>query len=179
MLQNLDFAVLYWIQENLRCPLLDWFMPKITLLGEFGAVWILLALGMILLQRHRRGGLTLAAGLICSLIIGNLILKPLAARPRPCWIDTAVELLVAVPRDYSFPSGHSLSAFIAATILLRYDRRFGVPALILAAVISFSRLYLFVHFPTDVLAGILLGVAVGLGVSLFLERHFRRREDWV
>ena len=89
-----------------------------------------------------------------------------------------IELLLAEPLDYSFPSGHSLSSFIAAVITLRYSRRAGVPALILAAVIAFSRLYLYVHFPTDVLAGILLGTAIGLGVWYFCERVlFRRRQQ--
>ena len=177
-LQALDFSILYWIQAHLRCPLLDRIMPMLTMLGEYGAVWILLALFLVLRQRHRRGGLTLAAGLICSLVVGNLVLKPLAARPRPCWIDPSVLLLIPVPTDFSFPSGHTLSSFIAAAILLRYDRRFGIPALILALFIAFSRLYLFVHFPSDVGAAILLGVLIGMGVSLLMER-FHRKGDWV
>ncbi len=179
MLQELDFSILYWIRDHLRCPALDWIMPKLTLLGELGAVWIILALMMVITGRFRRGGLTLAAGLLCSLLVGNLLLKPLVARPRPCWIDTAVALLVAVPGDYSFPSGHSLSGFIAAVILLRYDRRFGIPALVLAVLIAFSRLYLFVHFPSDVAAGLILGVGIGLAVSLLMEKLLRRREEWV
>ena len=88
-------------------------------------------------------------------------------------------LLVSMPRDFSFPSGHSLSGFIAAVILLRYDRRFGIPALILAILLAFSRLYLFLHFPSDVLAGILLGIGVGLAVSLLGDRFIRKKEDWV
>ena len=179
MLQELDFSILYWIQANLRCGFLDWLMPKLTLLGEGGAIWIAAALVLLALRRHRRAGLILAAGLICSLLLGNLLLKPLVARPRPCWLDPAVELLIRIPGDYSFPSGHSLSAFIAATVLLRQDKRMGIPALVLAALLAFSRLYLFVHFPSDVLAGVLLGIAVGLGVSCLGERFFRRKEDWV
>ena len=175
-MQDLDFSILYWIQAHLRCGLLDWLMPKLSLLGNMGAIWILLALVMVMRKSTRQGGLTLAAGLFCSLLIGNLLVKPLAARPRPCWIDTTVEMLVAVPGDFSFPSGHSLSAFIAAAILLRYDKRFGIPALVLASLIAFSRLYVFVHFPSDVAAGIVLGICIGLGVSLLMERLFSRRE---
>ncbi|MBR3059620.1 MAG: phosphatase PAP2 family protein [Oscillospiraceae bacterium] len=179
MLLELDFSILYWIQAHLRCPFLDRTMPALSRLGDYGFIWILAALVLLLLKRHRRCGITLAAGLICSLLIGNLLLKPLAARPRPCWLDETVVLLTALPRDYSFPSGHSLSGFIAAAILLRYDRRMGVPALILASLIAFSRLYLFLHFPTDVLAGVLLGLGVGLGLSLLAERHLHRKEEWV
>lgn len=179
MLQELDFSLLYWIQDHLRCPFLDSLMPKISQIGEYGAVWILAAILMILLKQHRRGGITLGAGLLSSLLIGNLLLKPLAARPRPCWLDGTVALLVPSPSDYSFPSGHSLCSFIAAVILLRYDRRFGIPALILAILIAFSRLYLFVHFPSDVLAGILLGIGIGLGISLLGERYLHKKADWV
>ena len=179
MLQKLDFSILYWIQDHLRCGLLDFLMPKLTLLGEAGAIWIALALVLLAIKRHRRTGLILAAGLICSLLLGNLLLKPLVARPRPCWLDTTVPLLISLPRDSSFPSGHSLSGFIAATVLLRQDRRLGVPSLILAVLLAFSRLYLFVHFPSDVLAGILLGVAVGLGLCYLADRLLRSRADWV
>lgn len=179
MLPGTDFSILYWIQAHLRCPALDWLMPKVSLLGDKGMIWILLALVMILWGKHRRGGYILAGGLACSLVLGNLLLKPLIARPRPCWLDESVPLLVAVPRDYSFPSGHTLSCFIAAVILLRYDRRFGIPALVLAVLIAFSRLYLFVHFPSDVAAGAVLGVLVGLGVSLLADRLPGGKERWV
>ncbi len=179
MLQELDFSILYWIQANLRCPFLDKLMPWLSSLGDYGMIWIVAALALIAAKQHRRCGITLAIGLICSLLIGNLLLKPLVARPRPCWLDETVILLTAMPRDHSFPSGHSLSGFIAAAVLLRYDRRFGVPALALAVLLAFSRLYLFVHFPSDVLAGILLGIGIGLGVSYLGDRCIRRREDWV
>ena len=179
MLQELDFSILYWMQAHLRCGFLDRIMPAISSLGNYGFIWIMIALAFLLLKQHRRCGITLAAGLICSPLIGNLLLKPLIARPRPCWLDETVVLLTALPRDYSFPSGHSLCACIAAVILMRYDRRFGIPALIMAVLIAFSRLYLFLHFPSDVLAGILLGVGVGLAVSLLGDRYIRRKEDWV
>ena len=177
-LQALDFSILYWIQDHLRCPLLDAVMPRLTLLGEMGMIWILLALVMIFWKRHRRGGIALAVGLLCSLLVGNLLLKPLAARPRPCWLDPSIQLLVELPRDFSFPSGHTLSGIIAATVLLRYDKRFGIPALILALLIAFSRLYLFLHFPSDVAAAILLGIPIGLAAGLLTERYCRRG-DWV
>ena len=111
-LQALDFSILYGIQDHLRCLFLDLLMPRITMLGEYGAVWILAALVLLGMKRHRRGGLTLAAALIAGLILCNLLLKPLAARPRPCWLDTGIPLLVPMPLDYSFPSGHSVSSFI-------------------------------------------------------------------
>ena len=93
-----------------------------------------------------------------SLLIGNLLLKPLVARPRPCWIESNFPLLVSNPTDYSFPSGHTLASTISAVIITYADKKFGIIAIILATLITFSRLYLFVHFPSDVFAAIILGV---------------------
>ena len=95
------------------------------------------------------------------MLVGNVCLKNLIARPRPCWLDSSVRLLIANPTDYSFPSGHTLSSTIAATILTKTDRRFGYVAIPLAVLIALSRLYLYVHFPSDVLAAAVLGVLIG------------------
>ena len=107
-----------------------------------------------------------------AFIIANLILKNLVARDRPCWIDKSVSLLIPDPKDFSFPSGHSVNGFAASVALLLNDKRFGIPAVILAAVIAFSRMYLFVHFPTDVFTGIVIGTAC----AILVRRGFRRRE---
>ena len=88
----------------------------------------------------------------------------LIARPRPCWLDDSVKLLIPIPTDYSSPSGHTLSSVIGATVLTKTNRRFGWAAIPLAAIIAFSRLYLFVHYPSDILAGAVLGAAIGLVV---------------
>lgn len=159
---QLDFSVLYRIQDIFRCPALDFLMPKITFLGNAGLIWLLTAGVLILIPKYRRTGLLLLAGLAAGVLVGNVAMKNLFARPRPCWVDTAVQLLVSVPADYSFPSGHTLSSVIAATVLTAADSRFALFAVPLASLIAFSRLYLFVHFPTDVLASVILGVAIGL-----------------
>ena len=96
-----------------------------------------------------------------SLITGNMILKPLVARLRPFTVNTAVELLIPPPADFSFPSGHTYASFASSTAILRNNRRIGSCALVLAILIAFSRLYLYVHYPTDVLFGILLGILAG------------------
>lgn len=100
-------------------------------------------------------------GLLAGLLVGNVALKHLVARSRPCWLDPSVQLLIATPTDYSFPSGHTLSSTIAATILAKTDRRFGYAAISLAVLIALSRLYLYVHFPSDVFAAALLGLLIG------------------
>ena len=158
---SLDWGILQWIQGALTCPVLDFLMPKITALGNAGAIWLLAAIILVITKKYRKQGILILAGLAASVLIGNVLLKPLIARPRPCWIDTGVQLLVANPTDYSFPSGHTLSSVISAVILAKTDRRFGYAAIPLAVLIAFSRLYLFVHFPSDVLAAAVMGVIIG------------------
>lgn len=159
---NFDWTILHWIQNTLVCPAMDFLMPKITLLGNGGAVWILAAVGLLATKKYRKYGAFLLAGLAIGVLIGNLTLKPLVARPRPCWLDESVQLLIANLTDYSFPSGHTLSSVIGATVLTKANRKFGLAAMPLAALIAFSRLYLYVHFPTDILAAAVLGVGIGL-----------------
>ena len=158
---SLDWSILHWIQNTLTCPALDFLMPKITLLGNGGMVWLLASGVLICTKKYRRQGVILLGGLAIGVLAGNVMLKNLIARPRPCWLDNSVRLLIANPTDYSFPSGHTLSSVIAATILTKADRRFGYAAIPLAALIAFSRLYLYVHFPSDVLAAVVLGIVIG------------------
>ena len=113
-------------------------------------------------KKYRKHGAFLLAGLAVGVLAGNLTLKPLIARPRPCWLDESVQLLIANPTDYSFPSGHTLSSVIGATVLTKANRKFGFAAIPLAALIAFSRLYLYVPFPTDILGAAVLGMAIGL-----------------
>ncbi len=174
MIQQLDFAILDWIQAHLRCALLDALMPKVTLLAEYGIALILLGLVLLCVKRYRICGAAVLGGLAGGLLIGNGLLKNLVARPRPCWINPDVSLLVAMPKDHSFPSGHTLHCFIAATVLMCYDRRLGIPALGMALLVSFSRLYLYVHFPSDNLAGALLGTGIGL-LAVFAAEKIRKR----
>ena len=118
----------------------------------------------------------LLAGLVVAMLAGNLAMKNLFARPRPCWLDESVPLLIARPSDYSFPSGHTMAAAIGATILTAADRRFGWAAIPLAVLIAFSRMYLYVHFPSDILGGAVLGVGIGL-LMLYAGRRFARRKE--
>lgn len=158
---SLDWGILQWIQSTLVCPALDILMPNITALGNAGAIWLLAAVVLIITKKYRRQGLFLLLGLAASVLVGNVLLKNLVARPRPCLIDTSVPLLIANPTDYSFPSGHTLLSAISATIMAKTDRRLGYAAIPPAVLIAFSRLYLFVHFPSDVLAAAVLGLVIG------------------
>ena len=158
---QLDFAVLHWMRDTLSCGFLDFLMPKISFLGNAGWIWLLAGVILLLIPKYRRHGCFLLVGLAIGALLGNVVMKPLFARPRPCHTESFVPLLIPVPEDYSFPSGHTLSSVLSAVILTNADRRFGVLSSVLAALIAFSRLYLFVHFPSDVLASVLLGIIIG------------------
>lgn len=172
---SLDGTLLYWVYDNLSCGLLDALMPKLTLLGSGGAIWILAACGLLCTKKYRRQGGLLLAALAAGVLVGNVCLKNLIARPRPCWLDDSVQLLIASPTDYSFPSGHTLSSVIGTTVLTKTNHKFGWTAIPTAAIIAFSRLYLFVHYPSDILAGAILGVAIGEAVYYFGMRWGNHR----
>ena len=156
-----EFDWLYALQD-IHNPVLDKVMVFVSALGNAGIFWIAVGLLLLITKRYRRGGAQMLVAMAVTFIIGNLILKNLVARERPCWIDREVQLLMASPSDYSFPSGHSMNGFAGSVSLLCIDRRIGIPAVILAAIIAFSRLYLFMHFPTDVFAGIVIGLVIAL-----------------
>lgn len=176
-MQNLEFAVLDWIQAHLRCAALDAVLPLASGLCSHGEVWILLALILLLIRRTRLQGAAVACGLVLDLIACNLLLKPLLGRIRPFAANPAVTLLVKAPLDASFPSGHTAASFAAVFALRTSGSPLWKPALALALVIAFSRLYLYVHWPSDVLGGALLGAAVGWmgarAVEIFEERRAR------
>ena len=159
-MMKLDFLILDFISENIKNPFLDFLMPKISALGNGGLIWIAVTIILLAIPKYRKGGVALAVGLIASLLIGNLTLKPLIARTRPFDLVEGIELLISAPTDYSFPSGHTLSSVIAAAILTMTDKRFGYAAIPLAVLISFSRLYLYVHFPSDILGGVIIGLLI-------------------
>ena len=157
-----EFTILNTIQE-LRTPALDQFVLFITSLANY--VWYVLILGLLLHKPTRKLGIVLAIAMTLQYLINGGILKHLFARVRPCNVDTTVELLVKRPKGFSFPSGHSAAAFCAVGVLYGAKiKRLLWPAFILACLIAFSRLYLYVHFPTDVLAGALCGFFIGYGV---------------
>ena len=146
----------------MRCGFLDTVMPFISNLGNSGFIWILTAVVLLITKKYRLTGLAMLIAMLMGLLIGNLTLKLLIARIRPCDVNTAVELLIPRPKDYFFPSGHTLSSFAAAAAIFCGNKRIGIFALIFAAIMAFSRLYLYVHYPSDILAGIIIGVALGI-----------------
>lgn len=158
-LTELELSFLYALQ-SFHTPWLDELMKFITSLGDGGWFWIALGLVLACVKRTRVMGFSILISLLAGFLIGNLGLKLLIGRQRPCWIDPSVSLLIQSPPDFSFPSGHSLVSFEGAVSIYLHNKRWGVAAIGLAVLIAFSRLYLFVHFPTDVIAGSLLGILI-------------------
>ena len=150
---------------------MDRIMLALTTLGNGGIAFILLGIGLCLFKKTRQMGMSVLLSLAIGFVVGNLVLKNVVMRPRPCWIEPWVSLPIPVPKDYSFPSGHALAAFETAVSVYLYDRRWGVVLILLAIGVAVSRLYLFVHFPTDVLAGALLGMGIAWGVHKMLEKR--------
>ncbi len=157
---EMDFAVLDLIQR-IRCPVLDAVMSAVTRLGDGGILAVILAVVLMISKKYRRIGFTLAFAIILCFIAGNLLLKELVARPRPFVQRPDIRLIIPPPSGYSFPSGHSYYSFAIAFVLAKRLERTAPYVFILAALIAFSRLYLYVHFPTDVLTGVLLGIIIG------------------
>ena len=176
-IQQIDWTILHWIQGTLHNNVLDFLMPAITTLGNNGAIWLIAAAAITISKKYRAYGIALFAVLAIGIVVNNLYLKPLIARPRPCWIES-VPMLIAIPKDYSFPSGHTVSSIISAYMLTVANRQFGYVAIPLAALISFSRLYLYVHFPSDILASITLGILFGAITTWVLKKYeFHRNKQ--
>ena len=174
MLLQIESAILLWIQNSLCCAFLTPVMRVITTLGNGGAFWIVLTLLLLIFKRTRRMGVYCAASMLLTLLVVNLCIKPLAARTRPYELIQGLEILVSRPRDYSFPSGHSANSLSCAWTLFRLaPKKYGVPALVLAVLIALSRLYVGVHFPTDVLAGAAIGILLSEVALRALRRPLR------
>lgn len=175
--EHFDLPILDWIAANLWCPFLDAVMPVVTALGNGGIFWIAVSLILMLLPKYRKAGFSMGAALLMGVILCNLILKPLIGRIRPYdyqleHFGVVIDLLIAAPHDYSFPSGHTIASFEAATALLIHNRKLGIPAMVIAVLVAFSRLYLYVHYPTDVIASVILGAGLAFLGSWLVSKGY-------
>ncbi len=169
----IEGEILLWLAEN-RTPMLDRIMMFITSLGDHGKIWIVISLALMIPKRTRKIGFMCGLSLIFSLLINNVLLKNIVRRTRPF---DAVEGLVSLkaPGDYSFPSGHTGGSFCTVfTLLARLPKRYGIPAVVLASLIAFSRLYIGVHYPTDVLGGIITGLISSYLAQLIIEKLYKK-----
>ena len=167
---NLDGNILLWIQEYIRQDWMEGFWKGITMLGDSGWFWIALSLLLMVPRQTRWIGITSLAAIVIGALITNVTLKNLVARTRPYEVVEGLVLLIEKQRDYSFPSGHTCASFAAAGVYWRMlPKKFGIPLVILAAMIAFSRLYVGVNYPTDVLAGLLIGL-----FAAWAARHMQK-----
>lgn len=174
---NFDLPILDWIAGNLRCGFLDAVMPIITLLGDGGIFWIAIAVVLLFFPRYRKVGLAMGAAMLLGVLVCNVTMKPLFARIRPYdfkleHFGQTVKLLISTPHDFSFPSGHTLASFEAAAVLAIHNRKMGIPALVLACLIAFSRMYLYVHYPTDVLFSVAMGIGFAFLGNFLVQKGF-------
>lgn len=159
---GIEIRILDWIQ-SIRSPFGDMVMTFITRLGNAGAVWLLLAVVLLIIPKTRKSGAILAAALCVDVVLCNGILKNLFGRIRPCDVNTSIELLIARPDDFSFPSGHTAASFASVVaLMMAEEQKLWKPALALGIMIAFSRMYLYVHYPTDILGGIIVGSIAGV-----------------
>ncbi len=169
-----EFKILDFIHEYMSSPVMDKIMCFFTFLGNAGWIWIALACVCLCSKKYRYTGIMLSVGLLMSLVVANLILKPAFARLRPFQIKEGIELIIAAPNDFSFPSGHTMASAICATIIFLQHKKMGIYAIVLATIISFSRLYLYMHFPTDVFFGAILGMLLGVLAVKIVRRYLPR-----
>ena len=175
---SLDADFLLYIQDHIRCGILDHFFPYITHLGTAGSFWILLTAVLMCFKKTRRAAVCSAIALLGSLILNNMILKPLVGRVRPYEVIEGLKLIGKRATDPSFPSGHTAASIASAVALCRFlKKRYSIPLLALALLIGFSRLYIGIHYPTDVLTGLLDGIALGIG-GILIENVMYKKLVW-
>ena len=174
---QLDGNILLWIQVYIRNDFLTPIFKFITSLGDEGYVWIAIAIVLLFVKNYRKVGLMVGASLLGSLVFNNMIVKNIVARPRPYRMIETLTILIPEPGEYSFPSGHTSSSFAAGVVLyLMLPKKYGIPAMVLAFLIGISRLYVGVHYPTDVLGGMVMGTLIAVSVAKATEKILIKRK---
>lgn len=177
VIQHIDKIILLWIQEYCRLDILTPFIKWVTSLGDRGFIWILLIIIFLITKKYRKTGIKMLCSLVLSTLIVNILLKNIVMRIRPYEVITELQLLIGKQVDFSFPSGHASSSFASAGILFYYNRYpWGIIAIIIATLIAFSRLYVGVHYPSDVIAGIIIGL-FSCSIIIWINKKKKLKED--
>ena len=167
-----DGQALLFIQEHIRQVWMDGFWKTITHLGDAGWVWIILGIVLLIPKKTRKAGIAALAALAIGALITNVALKNIIARIRPYEVVEGLKLLIEPQSDFSFPSGHTCASIGAALAMYPFlERKWGIPLVILAVLISLSRLYVGVHYPTDVLGGAVVGAFAAWGAVRIVKRR--------
>ncbi len=174
-MNGFEIEIIKYINHHLTHPVLDVIFKFISFLGDKGWMWIVIALMLICFSKTRKSGVCNAIALILCLVITNLCIKPLVDRLRPYEVDTALKIIIPHLSDGSFPSGHTCASFASVFAISKYYKKWSVPLYVFAVLMGLSRLYLCVHFPTDVIAGALLGTLFGYTAYIVNERIWLKR----
>lgn len=173
-IQQLDFQILDWIRANLHSSVLDPVMVFFTHLGS-SVTWVALCIVLLLLPKTRKDAFVAGCGLLTGVLVANVILKNVVRRARPCWLRPDIPLLISSPTDYSFPSGHTMAATIFTVIMVKKHPKLAFLLIPAALLIMFSRLYLYVHFPSDVLFSLVCGTVIGV-LTCAVETKVKKRQ---
>ncbi|MGV8979661.1 phosphatase PAP2 family protein [Clostridium sp.] len=171
-IDEFDNYILFIIKKYVHNRYLDIIMPIVTFTGNLGVVWIVIAIALIVDKPYRVIGNSIIITLIICTIVGEGIVKHIVRRIRPCNKLDNSSLLSLKPISYSFPSGHTLSSFAAAEMLSLYFTQYRLIFMSIALLIAVSRLYLYVHYPTDVIAGVIIGVLCSKIIFIVLQKGY-------
>lgn len=173
LIQSIDASILFFVQDNLRTEVLNGIMSFFTHLGDAGLIWIAMGIALMCVKKYRSCGFTILFCLGLCFLVNNIAIKNIVNRARPYETLEGLRVLVSLPGDSSFPSGHSCASFAGAYAVTRCFKKGGW-IYILAALIALSRIYVGVHYPTDVLAGAIVGTVVAAFAYWFRERYIHK-----
>ncbi len=176
-INSTEIQILDWIRDNLSCNFLDVVMSSITMIGNNGIFFVLTAIICLIFKRTRKFGATLTISLVLEIILVSLVLKPLVGRVRPFVFNDAIELIIPALSSASFPSGHTAIAFAFAFSLLAFNKKALIPGLVFGFLMGFSRMYLYVHYPSDVLFGAIIGSLCGYIAYVITKKTYAYMEQ--
>ena len=173
-MNSFEIGILDFIRETFSTRFLDVFFSTITRFADHGIGWIVLSVLLIAFKKTRKMGISMGLALIIGYITGNMFLKNVIGRVRPYDFAGNVDLLVDRLSDFSFPSGHTLCSFEGAFAVFIRNKKWGIAAIVFAFLIALSRLYLYVHYPSDVLVGALMGIAIAYLASFIVDKAAKK-----
>lgn len=165
----LDLSILDLIHNTLSNPVMDFIMTCLTYSAEYGIFVFVLFAVMMCIKKMRKTGFAVAVSAIGVMLFGELLIKHIVCRPRPFAVNGAIDLIIKAPSGFSFPSSHAATCFAVATAIFLFHKRLGIIAYIYAALVAFSRMYLYVHYPSDIVGGTALGIACGIGAVALVK----------